>query len=156
MNKYAKGELSLVNFDEDFHELSFHWINDENIMQLIDAKPISKKKQNDFLSSINLRCDYYIYGIVINGKKVGAGGIKNIKKDEGEMFCYIGELSYVGKGWGDLLIEELVNKAKELCLSRLYLKVLNNNERAIKSYQKNSFIKESEDNKFSYMYRFLK
>jgi len=155
MIQYEK-RLSLVDFDENFEELSFHWINDERIMRLIDAKPIDRKTQQTNLLSIRLRTDYYIYGVSIDDNSVGVAGIKNASEDDGELFCYIGDFLYVGKGWGNILIQEIISKAKELHLKKLYLKVLKNNERAIKSYKKNGFIESSDDNKFSYMYYVLK
>ncbi|PTP92705.1 GNAT family N-acetyltransferase [Vibrio splendidus] len=153
---FSESKLNLVIFDNEFVELSYKWLNDDNVKKLIDSNGVSKKQQEAFIKSLSNRKDYIIWGVVIDKVKVGACGLKNIENNTAEMFCYFGELDYTGKGWGGILLETLFRNASEIGVSLLNLKVFNKNERAIKAYIKSGFIETSIDDKYTYMIKSLK
>ena len=92
-----------------------------------------------FFKNIKSRSGYFIYGVSIDGVKVGACGLKNISANEGEYWGYIGDKKYWGYGHGKEIINLCIQKAKDLGLKKINLKVAVSNERAIRLYRKYGF-----------------
>ena len=76
--------LSLVEYTEEFLELSWLWLSDPEIKELTMTPDFTKKEQLNFFKNIKSRSGYFIYGVSIDGVKVGACGLKNISANEGE------------------------------------------------------------------------
>ena len=129
----------LVDYTEEFLNLSWTWLNDGEIRKLTDTPLFDIKDQKQWYSGIRLRSDYLIWGIEINLVKIGACGLKNITKEDCQYWCYIGEKEYWSRGIGTIILEMLIAKAKELQLSSIWLKVNNTNIRALNLYEKCRF-----------------
>jgi len=129
----------LVDFDLVFLDKSWGWLNDPDIKKLTLTPDFTKTDQIDFYNSLPQRTNYWIKGIMENGGPVGVVGLKNINETDAEYWGYIGEKSYWGKGLGSFMIHSSVEKAKELSLSKIYLKVSKENERAKQLYVKKGF-----------------
>ena len=76
--------LSLVEYTEEFLELSWLWLSDPEIKELTMTPDFTKKEQLNFFKNIKSRSGYFIYGVSIDGVKVGACGLKNISTNEEE------------------------------------------------------------------------
>ncbi len=89
--------------------------------------------------------DYIIKGIELNGKPIGACGLKKIKNEEAEYWGYIGEKDCWGKGYGKAIIDFMIEIGKQKSLTSLYLNVIKANIRALGLYSKMGFVIEHED-----------
>ena len=134
--------VSLVKYNRFFLDLSYIWMNDAEIKQLIIAPDFTKEDQLRWFKDLKLKTDYLIWGVVTNGIKVGACGLKNITSVDCEYWGYIGNKTYWGKGVGYEIMQIIEQKARSLNLNSIWLQVLRNNERAIKLYKKSEFIIE--------------
>lgn len=133
--------VNFVNYDKNFCDLSWKWLNDSEIKTLTMSPDFTKESQNKWFEGLQQRNDYLIWGIECDNTPIGVVGIKNIDFADktGEYFGYIGEKEYWSKGIGKLMMEYSVKKMREQKLEKLYLKVLNSNERAINLYLKKGF-----------------
>lgn len=135
--------LKLVEYDRTFLDLSMKWLSDPEIASLVMVPSFTKVQQECFFNSLPTRENYYIKGLIYNGYPIGAAGIKNIYKEKGEYWGYIGEKQFWGKGIGKDIIRLIINNAKILGLTSWYLNVHRDNERAQKLYEKYGFISMS-------------
>ncbi|WP_139902244.1 GNAT family N-acetyltransferase [Clostridium thermarum] len=132
--------IKFVDYDEQYCDLSWAWLNDEELRKLTLTPYFTRESQKGWFHSLKDRTDYQIWGIECDNKPIGAVGIKNIREGkEAEYFGYIGEKDYWFKGIGREMMEFILRKARDLGLNFLYLKVGKYNERAIKLYQKSGF-----------------
>lgn len=131
--------VKLVFFSEKFLNLSWVWLNDDEINELTNTPKISKQAQLDWFTTLPEKIDYKIWGIEVNGEPIGACGLKNITAQNCEYWGYIGEKAYWGQGIGEIVLLSLIKKAKEYGLKTIWLKVLKTNIRAIKLYEKCGF-----------------
>lgn len=132
-------KIELVEFSESFLNISWTWLNIDEIKKLTNTPNISKQSQMDWFKSLPNKTDYEIWGIEANEKPIGACGLKNITEIDCEYWGYIGEKEYWGKGIGSKVLSILIEKAKQKKLKKLWLKVLYDNFRAIKLYEKYGF-----------------
>ena len=133
-------EVKLVDFNKNYLDISWNWLLDSELRKMIQAPIVTKEKQLKWFKIIKGKKDYLIWGIEVDTKPIGACGIKNISSSKGEYWGYIGEKSYRGKGIGEMMMSLIIEKAKELKLKKIYLKVLNENILAIKLYKKFDFV----------------
>jgi RimJ/RimL family protein N-acetyltransferase len=82
--------------------------------------------------------------VACDGQKIGAAGLKKIKDRSAEYFVYIGDKDYWGKGLGGQIMSQVLDKALDLGLSHIYLNVVAENQRAIRSYEKAGFSRTGE------------
>lgn len=127
---------SLVDYDFNFLDRSWYWLNDPETKALTLTPDFTKEEQLNFFNSIPQRKNYWIKGILENNTPIGAMGLKNIDPIEkfGEYWGYIGNKEFWGKGIGKFMIHEACKQAKKIGLHELYLKVGSTNFRAKKLY----------------------
>ena len=138
-------KIQFLEFDRVFLDLSFQWLSDSTIKYLTMTPDITKENQEEWFASLQDKNDYYIRGIAVDNKPIGACGLKHITLEAGEYWGYIGEKDYWGKGIGGRMMAFIEEYAKSSGLKQLYLQVLNDNERAIRLYVKNGYEVVSED-----------
>jgi RimJ/RimL family protein N-acetyltransferase len=133
---------SLVDFDLNFSNKSWDWLNDPEIKALTLTPDFTKEEQRNFFNSIPQRKNYWIKGIMENGIPIGAMGLKNIntKEKNAEYWGYIGDKKFWGKGIGKFMIHEANKEAKRIGLHELNLKVGSNNFRAKNLYLNLGFV----------------
>lgn len=140
--------IHFVDFNELFLEKSWGWLNDPEIKKLTNTPHFSKEEQLKWFKELPYLDNYKIWGVVIGKIPVGVFGIKNIKKNSGEYFGYIGNKEYWGMGIGYEALKIIIQKAeKEFSLQSLYLFVIKSNIRAINLYKKSGFEIEKSGNK---------
>ena len=147
--------IKLEDFDIEYLKASNHWINDEDIQKSIDATPITYENQLKWFESLKNNDSYKIWGVSYNGSPIGACGIKNCTTFDGEYWGYIGEKHYWGKGLGFEILKLVQDKAISFQLKSLWLKVLKENFRAIKLYEKFNFSTERISDKYYFMRKHL-
>lgn len=147
--------IELVTFDEQFLDLSYVWLTDKELIELVDGpKKITRRDQILWFEQLQLDQTYKIWGIKFDGSPIGACGIKHIdySKLTGEYWGYIGDKSYWG-GKGHDLMQLTYSKAYNLGLKSIYLNVLKTNKRALQLYISEGFSIISKNEK---MYQMLK
>ncbi|WP_333491934.1 GNAT family N-acetyltransferase [Eggerthella sinensis] len=77
--------------------------------------------------------------VEFEGVHVGNAGLKNIHNGKGEIWYYIGDESWRGKGIATALVAELIDYSRDLCLEALYARVLENNVGSRRVLEKNGF-----------------
>jgi len=132
--------IKLVNYDKTYFDLSKRWLSDPELSHLIHAGELpSDEDRLRWLDTLQSREDYLIWGVEYNEHPIGVSGLKKIKEGKAEYWGYIGEKAYWGKGIGKLLMQVVIEKARELNLEGLWLRVRKYNPRAINLYKKIGF-----------------
>ncbi len=133
-------ELRLVEYNRDFLELSWKWLNDRELKYLTMTPDFSREEQLEFFESLTERKNYLIKGITYKKIPIGACGLKNILDNQAELWLYIGNKEYWGKGLGKEIMLLLEKEALNLNIQKIYLKVLKENKAAIGLYKKLNYI----------------
>ena len=149
-------KIKFVEYNEIFLEKSWEWLNDKEIKFLTCTPDFTKEQQKKWFLSLKDKKDYFIKGVLYNNTPIGVVGLKNITDTDGEYWGYIGEKEYWNKGIGKDLINYIFRYSYILNLKEIYLKVIKDNIRAIKLYQKMNFKEFLEENNLIYMKLHLK
>lgn len=132
-------KLNLVNYDSVFLDKSWQWLTDPEIKHLTNTSDFSREDQQNWFEKLPHLKNYKIWGVSFDTQPIGVFGIKNIKNGQGEYWGYIGEKQYWGLGLGKEIMNLIINKAISQDLNGLYLKVIPENLRAVKLYEKMGF-----------------
>jgi RimJ/RimL family protein N-acetyltransferase len=132
-------KIEIVPFDSTFLDLSWEWLNDKDIKALTNTPDFDRQQQREWFENIKSKKDYLLWGIQISDIKIGVCGLKNIRIEDCEYWGYIGEMKYWGLGLGKQMLQLMEEKAKELGMARIWLKVLDTNLRAKNLYSKYGF-----------------
>lgn len=148
--------LKVVEYSELFLELSWTWLNDQEIKFLTDTPSFNKEDQVKWYNSLSSKSDYLIWGLMIDQLPIGVCGLKNITPVDCEFWGFIGDKQFWGKGYGAEMLNLMESKAIGLNMESMWLKVLPENIRAVKLYQKYGFKIEKESEKYFFMIKHLK
>lgn len=138
-------KLQLVEYDRGFLDMSWMWLNDKQLKYLTMTPEFSREEQQAFFKNLPKRKDYFIKGVTYKEIPIGACGLKNITGDQAELWLYIGDKEYWGKGLGEKIMLLLEREAVSLNVRKIYLKVLKENKAALGLYKKLNYI----DTKFN-------
>lgn len=128
--------ITFVEFNLYFLNESWRWMQDEELLYLINAVQVTIEKQSLWFQHLQNREDYEIYGVMYDKIPIGVCGLKHITKYDGEYFGYIGEKEYWGKGIGKDLVGHIEDIARKKGLKSIYLNVRHDNHRALRLYEK--------------------
>ena len=142
--EFFEDNISFKKFDEQFLELSWNWLNDPEIKILTNAPDITREKQKEWFNSLPNRNDYIIWGVEADSVPIGVFGLKNITDMDCEYWGYIGDKRFWGKGLGKIILFSIENKARDLGMSYIWLKVIKKNTRALSLYTKQGYVVERE------------
>lgn len=134
--------IKLIEYDKDFLNLSWLWLNDSETKSLTMTPDFTRQEQAEFFNNIKKRHNYKIWGISYDNEKIGACGLKNITSGNAELWCYIGEKKYWGTGLGKDIIKNIENESKKIGIKLLSLTVSKENNRALSLYLRNGFIEK--------------
>jgi RimJ/RimL family protein N-acetyltransferase len=134
--------ISLVKFNRLYLDLSWNWLNDPEIKQMTNTPDFTRESQQVWFSTLDDKTNYLIWGVSHKDLPIGVCGLKNITNKDCEYWGYIGDKKYWGIGLGSIIMKLLEEKAIELELESIWLRVLNDNVRAIKLYKKNGYRNE--------------
>ena len=134
--------ISPMNADDA--EIYAKWLNDSRITQYLSIHNslVSIYGEKEYLENSSKKEFQLCIVKLDNDELIGNIALNNIDYKNGtcELGIFIGEEKNLGKGYGSEAIKLLTNYGfKELRLHTIYLTVLDNNERAIKSYTKCGF-----------------
>jgi UDP-4-amino-4,6-dideoxy-N-acetyl-beta-L-altrosamine N-acetyltransferase len=136
----------------DFRDKEYllKWNRDEEIRKLTGAiYSASEIEHEEWFRSKSLSKTEKMWCIVdfTSNEPIGVVGLKNFDyiNRSSELYIYIGEKSFWGKGIGSMVTSQIVEIAfKTLNLHKVYLSVFSYNFRAIKMYEKIGFQVEGE------------
>ena len=119
------------------------WWNDNDLRKLTSGRPglVSDKKVGKYFSAMLKNKKDYHFMIILGQKAIGHINLSKRRNNWYETQIIIGEKKYWGKGHGTKAIKLLLDKAKNLGVSKIYLEVRPNNLRAIRTYEKCGFKK---------------
>ncbi len=133
--------------DSDSEKL-FEWVNDRELKSYTDHfHPVSEAEHKAWFNSVFHRKDQVLFGIEDNDKKLLIGTCGLFELDfvsrQGELRIKLGDKNYWGSGAGTQAVLELVRFGfQDLNMNRIWLKVMTDNVRAIRSYEKAGFKSE--------------
>src|SRR4051794_27038088 len=91
--------LAASNIDESWLAITRKWLTDPEIRRLTrTTATITGEGQRQGLQAIREADGYYAWGIEADGQRVGVFGVKNIAREDAELFVYIGERAWWGHG----------------------------------------------------------
>lgn len=123
----------------------FRWINDKELVQFnAPFKPVSEAQHDQWFASVGNDPRIVVFSIVENKSDIliGSCSLRHIDllHQHAELQIRIGEMEYHNRGYGTEAVNLLVEHGfYDLNLSRIYLHVFADNERAIRSYEKCGF-----------------
>jgi RimJ/RimL family protein N-acetyltransferase len=124
------------------------WINDPEVIKYTSIfHPVSEMEQKEWFSTLTQQKNRYLLGIEAKegGKLIGTCGFNDVNHvfRKAELFLKICEKSMWNRGYGTETLELLMDFGfSDLNLRRIWLRVLSDNERAIKLYEKAGFLIE--------------
>lgn len=126
----------------------YKWINDrEQVLFNSSYQPISELQHEDWFSKISHRNDTKIFAIKLStsDKLIGSCQLHTIDSisHSAELQIRIGDIEERKKGYGSEAVRLLLDFGfNDLNLHRIYLQVFENNNVAIKLYEKMNFKRE--------------
>jgi RimJ/RimL family protein N-acetyltransferase len=144
-------KIDFVPYSIEFLDLSFEWLNDSEIRRLTDAPYVTEEIQTSWFNSLSKREDYKVWGIVVDRKKIGVMGLKNITLERAEYFGFIGDKSFWNKSISKYMLSKARIYAYEIGLREFWLKVINENHYAIKAYKNFGFVVDQSDDRLTFM-----
>lgn len=126
----------------------FAWINDrDEVLWNASYKPVHQAEHEKWFASLVDRSDLKIFGIekLASKQLIGSCQLFNIHTihRSAELQIRLGSIEERNQGLGTEAVKLLLKFGfVDLNLNRIYLNVIEQNERAIRSYEKCGFIKE--------------
>ena len=141
-------DYKLINFLDADYELcleTLNWRNNPNVSKHFIIQNIDIETHKKWLQSMKEENPKTIAFLIKNDEKyIGVTYFSSINYEEksAEWGIYIANTDDRGKGGGKFALQKSLDYAKELKLKKIYLRVLKNNEKVIKLYEKFGFEKE--------------
>lgn len=140
-------QINLRALKKSDSDLILNWMKNDKLRYLIGTTfPITELEHENWFQNRMLEKDNRMFVIELeNETAIGIVGFKNLDwiNSNSELFIYIGDENYWGKGYGKEALKLLINFAfNSLNLHMLYLEVFSYNENATKMYEKLGFKKD--------------
>lgn len=136
-----KNNITLVPFAKEHIDLTFEWVKNHEFQRLflMRNEPTWEHHYEHF-EQVLKDSTQHIYAILANNKHVGNCGLKNLSKNKGELWIYIGDSLMRGKGIGKCATKLLLHKGFEvLKLKTIYVHFADFNIQARRLYEKLCF-----------------
>lgn len=135
-------KVTLRPLTEEDTDLMVRWRNEPEVLRyFIDRRHITRESHLAYYRDRILTGKVRQYIILCDEKPVGSTFLRDIEGDHAEFGILIGEQEYLGKGVGRLAAAEILNIAfTEMNLQTVFLRVLAENQRAIRSYRAVGFL----------------
>ncbi len=122
------------------------WFSDPQVTQFLGRNAaVTLAEEERWFRDYSRRADEQIFAIEIEGKHVGNLGLHKVDRvhRKADLGIVIGETAYWSRGYGtDALRTALGYGFEHLSLNKISLDVLEDNVRAIRSYEKCGFVRE--------------
>lgn len=140
--------IKLRPYEESDAEETLKWINDPDIKKAVNRSlPVSYFEHIEWYKKLIQDKSQVMFAIETEADKkyIGNCGLRNIDviAHKAEMWIYIGEKDYYGRGIGSEATLKLLHYSFNfLNLNRVYLYAAAYNKKALKLYEKVGFVKE--------------
>lgn len=117
------------------------WWRDKELIKLTSGNldPITDQEVNSYFQGIiNDKINHHFI-IIVDDKVIGHISLSKRTNDWYEIQIIIGEKEYWGKSYGPNAIQAVIDEAKNLRITKIYLEVRPTNLRAINAYKKCGF-----------------
>lgn len=148
------GDVSLRPMTLSDTDNIIRWRNSDAVrLNMQDQRMLNSEQHQDYYIKQILTGKVVQYIILANSISIGTVFYKYLNKKQVELGIFIGEIEYIGKGYGresfNLLLQE-IQKNEEI--KQLFVKVNDSNIRAINLYRNSGFEKcKSEKRNFVVM-----
>ncbi|MCJ1655441.1 GNAT family protein [Staphylococcus sp. NRL 16/872] len=137
-------QINLRALKQSDSNLILNWMKNDKLRYLIGTVyPITELEHENWFQNRMLEKDNRMFVIELeNETSIGIIGFKNLDwvNRNAELFIYIGEEAYWGKGYGTQALELMTKFAfNSLNLHMLYLEVFSYNKNATKTYERLGF-----------------
>ncbi len=128
--------------------LLHQWVNDPEVVKYTSYfHPVSEMEQKEWFATIHKQKNKVMLGIEVkeDGKLIGTCGFNDIDyiSRKAESFVKVGDKDSWGKGYGKEILEILVDFGiRHLNLRKIVVRMLADNERAIKLIKRAGWIME--------------
>jgi RimJ/RimL family protein N-acetyltransferase len=122
--------LEAVELDESWLPLMFEWLSDPYTNRIARVGAITLDGQRRWYESLATRTDYWVRGIVRDGERIGALGLKNIEGPTAESFVYLGPATARRSGVGGWAVAQLEQEARARGIEHIWAVVADENEAA--------------------------
>lgn len=132
--------VNLCDFSYDNIKTTFDWIHNKELRDLfsMQGEPNWDNHINYFKKKLKDKTQK-VFAIYANNHYVGNCGFKDIDSNKAELWIYIGDNDFKGKGIATKAVNMMIEYTKKINLKSLYLYVLNYNKPAIKLYKNLGF-----------------
>lgn len=120
-------------YQDDFKQLNLVWLEQFNLTESHDLEILDHPRENV------IDRGGFIFLLKEDETIIGTAGIYKMTDEEYELIKMAVAPEHRGKGFGDILLNTCINKAKELRISNLVLYSNSNLQPAIKMYEKYGF-----------------
>lgn len=144
MNRMTN-DVVLECYTRAYLDESLQWFSNAELRELTCTPVVSKEVQDRFFESIPSRDDYYIWGLSLEGRRIGACGLKHVTDKDAEYWGYIGVPELWGRGLGAAIVLSCIDKARQMKIPHIYLRVLPGNVRAYRLYLRLGFVEDGRD-----------
>ncbi|HDV4355420.1 TPA: GNAT family N-acetyltransferase [Staphylococcus aureus] len=137
-------QINLRALKKSDSDLILNWMKNDKLRYLIGTTfPVTELEHENWFQNKMLEKDNRIFVIELESEAaIGIVGFKNLDwiNSNSELFIYIGDENYWGKGFGKEALKLLINFAfSSLNLHMLYLEIFSYNDNATKMYEKLGF-----------------
>jgi UDP-4-amino-4,6-dideoxy-N-acetyl-beta-L-altrosamine N-acetyltransferase len=141
-------KIFLKGVTKDESMLIYDWVNREELRALTGTQyPVSEYEHEEWIKRIATATDKKLFLICdkASDRAIGTIGLKNFDYTarKVELFISIGEPDFISGGYGSDAVKTLVDYCfNSLNLHKIFLRVYESNQRAIRCYEKVGFEKE--------------
>jgi len=138
--------LSLSSIRSEDSETLFRWINDPQVVRFnAPYRPIHWTNHNDWVRSLASAKNKVVFAIRVSDRLIGVLQLIDVDPvhRSAELTIRLGDEENRGRGYGTQALRLAIDYAwRDLNLHRVWLRVFQNNGRAIQAYKKAGFQEE--------------
>lgn len=134
----------IEKFEKQHLENTYHWMQDQSLKDsFLLRKDVSRESHQIWFENVNNDETQLIFAIKYNDYHCGNCGLKNInyQNNNAELWIYLGNHDFRGKGIAQGAIQLLINHAfNDLKLHKIYSYVLESNKASLHAFEKRGFV----------------
>ena len=120
-------------YQQDFRRLNLEWLEQYNLVESHDLEILDHPRENV------IERGGFIFLLKEDDAIIGTAGLFKVNDEEYELIKMFVLPQYRGKKFGDMLLQQCINKAKEAKASKIILYSNSRLQTAIRLYEKYNF-----------------
>lgn len=139
-------EITLKELTSEDITQTFKWVQSKELQRLFTMREEPTwETHNEYFQNLLADPTQKVYAIYIDDWHIGNCGLKNIEKQQAELWLYIGDKNQRGKGYGSRVCRKLLSESIKEGFSCIYLHVMASNFQAVRVYEKLGFVQVGMD-----------